>query len=800
MFKFVAACATLVAVFSPGVAAYRIKQKEVRNLFADRQAAPRGGASRTSADNLHLHSINVSVARHPTDEVEDVAKDVAEEVENKTLTAWVGNENVVPVNVPDGATVGEASGPAIRPVIPTRHLKEDPPSQTALGLLAAFFVSVSLIVYLRTRSVAQAAERNWGTFRARARFGKTTMSTTMKTAFSYGNQESSSSSDSDESTRPSSSKAAEEDANSSAEVTDPHELFAQADSAKDGEPVTTTLSVMKETMDYVVPMFLIGLVVVSVGLISTSVIGRYGTNVELAAMGIGATIQGMLCGTLTGGFSSALDTLISQAVGSGNHPLAVHYLQQARLLMTASLFVIVPVSLNIEPILLAMGQDAHVALVAANYSRMTGWNFFFGSHQVVSCSFVRSYKDFRIPTASSIFSLVAQVALSVLFVGYWRMGLNGMMYVTMINSFLGAVLVHGMLWHMSPVRKYVRTYRLFLVEYQTFIGLGRLCRLAGPISLAVISETWFTQLTIVFVGNLGANAESALVTASGLTGMLAVLPGSFAAAAGLMTGIAMGAKQPLKARKTATTVLFFNWALWFFCCVVMFYFKDALVGIYGFDGEVRQLTTNLIVIGLLIGFSDVCKNSIEGPLRVMGFGVHCALIRVVAYYPIALPIGYYLAFHMKWGVYGFQVGLFIGFTILAVSYTTLLYRINFPEKAAKHEAIMEAETETMERAHFKRLERMAARQKEAVQKEVAEAQAKEEAQEAQAAKMRAKESQGNQKKSSSAAPQPQPDSLPRVVKTAASPRQGETVATIQYPKMEAEESRASAGELPDGVL
>ena len=61
------------------------------------------------------------------------------------------------------------------------------------------------------------------------------------------------------------------------------------------------------------------------------------------------------------GYNCALDTLISQAVGSGNLELCTVYLNRGRIILTIIYLMIIAIMCNAEKMLVALHQDPEVA-------------------------------------------------------------------------------------------------------------------------------------------------------------------------------------------------------------------------------------------------------------------------------------------------------------------------------------------------------------------------------------------------------------------------------------------------------
>jgi MATE family multidrug resistance protein len=86
-------------------------------------------------------------------------------------------------------------------------------------------------------------------------------------------------------------------------------------------------------------------------------IGYLNDTALLAGVGMGNMIANLAAMSAFYGFSSAMDTLQSQAAGAGNLELCGVYLHRARVIICIIYVPILFLLLNCKPFLLAVGQD-----------------------------------------------------------------------------------------------------------------------------------------------------------------------------------------------------------------------------------------------------------------------------------------------------------------------------------------------------------------------------------------------------------------------------------------------------------
>ena len=96
-------------------------------------------------------------------------------------------------------------------------------------------------------------------------------------------------------------------------------------------------------------------------------IGHLDDAAMLSAVGLGNMTNNIFALSIILGFNCSLDTLISQAAGSGNIELSGVYLNQGRFIMTCIFLPIAIVLLNTKSLLIAIGQNPEAAGYAQVY-------------------------------------------------------------------------------------------------------------------------------------------------------------------------------------------------------------------------------------------------------------------------------------------------------------------------------------------------------------------------------------------------------------------------------------------------
>ena len=94
--------------------------------------------------------------------------------------------------------------------------------------------------------------------------------------------------------------------------------------------------------------------------------------------------------------------------------------------------------------------------------------------------------------------------------------------------------------------------------------------------------------------------------------------------------------------------------------------KDVYGDLFSDDGDVIQLTSDVMPYVALFQIADGLNGSCGGALRGMGRQHIGATVNIVSYYVLALPLGIYLAFWQDWGLSGLWMGQCIALYLVGI--------------------------------------------------------------------------------------------------------------------------------------
>ncbi|MFO0599485.1 MAG: MATE family efflux transporter [Myxococcaceae bacterium] len=395
------------------------------------------------------------------------------------------------------------------------------------------------------------------------------------------------------------------------------------------------------------------------GMVDTAVLGRLNAAAQAGA-GLGNSLT-FTCTFFGMGVLLALDPLVSQAIGAGEHVKArTTYWQGVWLALLTSVLVMIPVA--VIPFLL---EPAGVAPAIAAGARVYMWWRLPGVAGVLLFVAAKSYLTgvgrVGITVVAMVIANIANLALDVgLVFGVGpipALGVTGAAVATVLCTWLQfAVLLFG--FPKAPEGR-VRKFQSAEV-FKAF-------KIGAPIGLHFIAESGLFSLTGVLAGGLGevpAAAHQVALNWASLSFCVAVGIGS---AAATRVGWGIGREDTPAARRAGlmafgSVVVFMG-----FSAVLFLIFAVPMGRLMSADEGVVQVAASLFVVVAFFQLSDGVQAVGAGALRGTGDTTFTFWANMVGHWCIGLPVAWWLGVHGPHGVVGLWWGLFAGLSVVAVS-------------------------------------------------------------------------------------------------------------------------------------
>ncbi|KAI8979932.1 mate-domain-containing protein [Pilobolus umbonatus] len=399
----------------------------------------------------------------------------------------------------------------------------------------------------------------------------------------------------------------------------------------------------------------------SLQMASVFTIGHLGST-ELAAAALASMFASVTAWSIAFGTATALDTLCSQAwTGAKDKTMVGVHLQRGLCILALMFIPIAIVWWNCTDLLLALNQEPELARLAGLFLRC----LLLGAPAFIAFEATKKF-------------LQAQ--------GIMQASTYVLMFVSPLNLILNYTLVYVEPFKLgfmgAPLATSCSYWLMFLllVLYIRFIkgseawggwttecltGWWGFLKLSIPSLLMITAEWWAFELSSLAASYLSTRilaAQSILLTTASAT---YTIPFGISVAASNRIGNALGEKNAEKARAATVVGVIFTILFGIFNSLLILVNKDRFGYILSSDQDVVDLVSKTLPICALFQIADGLSGISGGIIRGMGRQSFAAWINLLAYYVIALPIGYYLTFVHRWELAGIWLSLSLALFLVA---------------------------------------------------------------------------------------------------------------------------------------
>jgi MATE family multidrug resistance protein len=443
--------------------------------------------------------------------------------------------------------------------------------------------------------------------------------------------------------------------------------FFSADDLRPMIRYNTFRTELGPTLRLALPLVLAELGWMSMAIVDTMMVGRLPNSaVAIAAVSLGGILVNVLA-MFGGGLLIGLDTLVSQAFGSGEredcHRSLLHgiylSLALAPLLMAPVWF--------FEPLLRAMRIAPEVIALAVPYSKALAWGtlpllLYFAVRRCMQAMNMVRPIAFALITANLI-NAGGNWILIYGKLGAPAMGAVGSGWSTAwARIYLSAILVGYFLW-------YDRRHRTRLLHTPIQPELRRIRRLIAlgfPAAMQITLEVGVFALVTALIGRLGAVALASHQIALNTVSFTYMVPLGISSAAAVRVGQAIGRKDPQGAGDAGSTAIFLGAAFMTCMSIVLLVIPSWIARAYTPDRAIIHSTIILLAAGAAFQLFDGIQTVATGALRGLGDTSTPMLCHFTAYWIIGLPLGAWLCFNRGWGAFGLWAGLSLALILIGI--------------------------------------------------------------------------------------------------------------------------------------
>ena len=415
---------------------------------------------------------------------------------------------------------------------------------------------------------------------------------------------------------------------------------------------------IKETLYLGWPIILGNLSQMFLGVIDTAMVGAIHSS-QLASASF---VNNLLTIPLVLGFglTMAISPLVAHSIGNGfmNKPLviAINGLFVAFFMM---IFLAVGIEYSQHFLLNNMGQDKIVVELSGTYLRWMTWSMLPMILFMVLKQFSDGLGETKWPMYLSLASLPVNGFLNYLFIfgkfGFPRMELEGAGLATFISRLLLFIAIIILIIYKSAYKPYLQDVKhAFSLKIS---GIKEILRMGIPSAVQYGMEAGAFAVSGVMSGWLGYVQQAAHQIALNMAAITYMVSLGISSAGSIRVANARGQGNIDQVRKIGYSNFSMAVVYGLICAVLLFIGRSGLPKLFNDEIEVLKYATGLMILAGVFQISDSTQAVGIGLLRGVQDMKIPTLIVLVAYWIVGLPVGYFLAFNLKWEVYGLWVGL-----------------------------------------------------------------------------------------------------------------------------------------------
>lgn len=406
----------------------------------------------------------------------------------------------------------------------------------------------------------------------------------------------------------------------------------------------------------------------AITLTDTVMLGWYGIE-ALAAVTLAGSYFFVLF-LMGSGFGWAVMPLVAAAAASGDETSVRRSTRMGMWLSLGFAVLAMPLLWWSEPILLALGQEAGVAAMAAEYLRVAGWGMAPALLVMVLKSYLAALERTQVVLWIALLAaLVNALANYALIFGNWgapELGLTGAALASILTQ--AASLVAVIVYALRVLPGHLLFHRLWRADREMF---ARVLRMGLPIGLTSLSETTLFAASALMMGWLGTVPLAAHGIAVQLASLTFMVHLGLSNVATVRTGAAFGRGDRAHTARGAGVATGMSLAMSVLTIAAFLALPEPLLSLFMQAGDparpqILAIGTGLLAVAALFQLVDGAQVIALGLLRGVQDTAAPMLIAALAYWAVGIPASYLLGFPAGLGGIGIWLGLVLGLAVAGV--------------------------------------------------------------------------------------------------------------------------------------
>ena len=372
------------------------------------------------------------------------------------------------------------------------------------------------------------------------------------------------------------------------------------------------------------------------------------------------------------GSTTACDTLFNQTYGSNQrHKLGV-VLQRALLIITISAFPCLAIQINIEPLLILMGQDRHISKLSGEYMLyMIPALLAFAAYEVLEKYLI--CQNLVLP--SMLISLVPNAVSALLHYVFLYVYNWGIVGSSIAQSISYCCLVPVVLIYIKAAKVYEGTWNGWALDCLDNWGHFYMLALAGLVMICI--EWWAFEAGILVAGIIGKTELGSQTILFQLDALSFVIALSVGIAASIRIGHYLGEGRGKAAKSVYITVTVTNGVLGVLIGIIIAILHNVIPHIYTDDPDTVDLTGSLLPYLSIYMLFEYIVAAGGGILRGCGLQKLGATVSICLYLFIGVPTATLLMLMTPLKLKGFWGTFAVILLVESILFTAILWKTNW---------------------------------------------------------------------------------------------------------------------------
>ncbi|HEY5894869.1 MAG TPA: MATE family efflux transporter [Chthoniobacterales bacterium] len=416
-----------------------------------------------------------------------------------------------------------------------------------------------------------------------------------------------------------------------------------------------------------------------IGITDTTMVARVGVY-PLAAAAFAQNLIGF-CFVTGLGLQIPISILASQARGAGDPRTAGETLRHGLAIGICTGLGIALSLTTLSFFLSHFGQDPEVVREAAPFLRIVAWSLLPTMIEVVMKQFCDAMGRPSLPMTIVFGEVLLNIFLNWVLIfgnlGAPALGLTGAGIATLIARTTAATTLATIVLGSGFFREYLPARWLIPIDWQR---IGRMLTLGVPISLSLLMEVAAFGTAALMMGWISAQTLAAHQIAISCAAFTFMFPLGISMATRIRVGHARGAGERERLPWIGFSSLALAAVMMGTFATVFLLFGNELVGLFVKDPDVVALAASLLFVAAVFQIFDGLQVVGGGALNGLGDVRIPTAAAFVAYWIIALPSAYVLAFKMGAGGEGIWWSLAAGLAAASVFAITRFWWLTVREQ------------------------------------------------------------------------------------------------------------------------